>query len=267
MLAPHYRVFCFTAGNVWKWKFLCSLRLSAGPSGVRVVIGWPPTRERSLRNGRLARHWRPPVDKDGITSDRARLAAALCWLQSVWQRGGSADTERSKDFLYVLLIHNSRNREQDVSILNVFEYWMMPQGSFLIIKPLHIKDRIISKPYIYKCRHFCAAWLFIGYDIDVELKACQAELLLSAALQKRNNFSFIDRLYCLATESGTEWAGETPNNADITFPWALSNNHKLVNHDGKSLSHERERGTLANNRQCKLSRESWQVEVGGRGVW
>lgn len=72
-------------------------------------------------------------------------------------------------------------------------------------------------------------------------------------LTKRNNFSVIDRLYCLATESGTEGAGKMPNNADIR---ALSNNHKLVNRDGKSLSHGREQETLANNRQHKLSRES-----------
>ncbi len=45
--------------------------------------------------------------------------------------------------------------------------------------------------------------------------------------------------------------GERPNNADRIFL-----EHKLVNHDGKSVSHgSKEKETLANT-HCRLSRQS-----------
>lgn len=68
-------------------------------------------------------------------------------------------------------------------------------------------------------------------------------------------------------QSQGQRAGETPNNADITFPWASSNNHKLVNHDGKSLSRRRGGGeTIASNSANGAgSRDEWKW--GGRGVW
>lgn len=88
----------------------------------------------------------------------------------------------------------------------------------VIIEPIHIKDRIISKAHIYKCRHFCAAWLFIGYHADVALQACQAELLLSAALQREKIILVLLTASIVWLQSQGQRAGEAPNNADITFP-------------------------------------------------
>lgn len=144
--------------------------------------------------------------------------------------------------------------------------WCQKKGFFffaliVIIEPIHIKDRIISKPHTYQCRHFCAAQLFIGYHIDV---AHQAELLLSAALQREIILVLLTASFVWLQSQGQSELERCQANADIKFPWALSNNYKLVNHNGKSLSHGRERETLANNSaNWAGSRDKWKW---GEGV-
>lgn len=93
-LVLHVNVIFIFIPNQTKWngknKGLCSshccmwsgfLVTPAGPCGMRLLIGWRPTRERSLRNSGLARHWWPPVDKHSITSERTRHTNALCWWE------------------------------------------------------------------------------------------------------------------------------------------------------------------------------------------
>lgn len=102
-----------------------------------------------------------------------------------------ADTVGIRIFLRTLLIHNTRNRDRHgVSVLICI--WILNDATreFSCTSHSYNKTRayqvwIIRNPHIYKCRRFCAAWLFIGYRIDVGLKAWRAQLLLSAALQRR----------------------------------------------------------------------------------
>lgn len=107
--------------------------------------------------------------------------------------------------------------------------------------------------HIYWCWIFPAALLYIGDHIDVELKACQVQLLLSAALQRRiilvlltasivwlQSQGHTSKAWCFPTLICHPASREMPDNAHITFPWAPSNNHKLVNRDGNSVSHRSE---------------------------
>lgn len=98
------------------------------------------------------------------------------------------------------------------------------------------------------------------------LKACQADLLLSAALQRE--------IILVVLTASTVWLqsqGQSKlercqtmqifnflEHCRIIINW-------LIMMAKVSPMGERE-GDIS-KQQCKLSRESWQVEVGGRGVW